>query len=125
MALRTSAQYRDGLRDNRRVVYRGQTVDDVTTFDEFDAAITHSGLAYDIAHLEPDLAVAHDRGEPYTAFYRIPRTTEDIVERGKLIEAVSRLGAGTIVLKEVGSDALFGLLRALGGEGLAGVSSLG
>jgi aromatic ring hydroxylase len=31
---------------------------------------------------------------------------------------VSSLGAGTIVLKEVGSDALFGLLRSLSGESL-------
>jgi 4-hydroxybutyryl-CoA dehydratase/vinylacetyl-CoA-Delta-isomerase len=35
-----------------------------------------------------------------------------------LIEEVSRRGAGTIVLKEVGSDALFALLRSCRGQGL-------
>ncbi|MBM7369008.1 4-hydroxyphenylacetate 3-hydroxylase N-terminal domain-containing protein [Gordonia hydrophobica] len=118
MALRTPQAYRDGLRDGRRVVYRGQHVADVTAFAEFDAAISHSALAYDIARREPDLAVADDGDGPYTAFYRVPRTADDIVERGRLIESLSRLGAGTIVLKEVGSDALFALLRALDGDGL-------
>lgn len=118
MALRTAQQYRDGLRDGRRIVYRGRMVEDVTAFDEFDIAITHSALAYDITESQPDLAVADDGDGPYTAFYRVPRTAQDIVDRGRLIESVSRMGAGTIVLKEVGSDALFALLRALDGDGL-------
>lgn len=121
MGIRTARQYRDGLKDGRRVVYQGRRVDDVTEFAEFaefDTAISHSALAYDIAELEPDLAVADDGDGPYTAFYRVPRTADDIARRGQLIESVCRLGTGTIVLKEVGSDALFGLLRALTGEGL-------
>ncbi len=118
MTLRTSADYRAGLRDERRVFYQGKRVDNVASFGEFDCAITHSGLAFDIAAELPELAVVDDGDGPYTAFYRVPRTGEDIANRGKLIEAVSRMGAGTIVLKEVGSDALFGLLRALTGEGL-------
>ena len=118
MALRTAQAYREGLRDGRRVIYQGRRVDDVAEFGEFDLAITHSSMAYDIADAHPELAVADDGDGPYTAFYRIPRTAEDIVNRGKLIEAVSRMGAGTIVLKEVGSDALFALLRALEGDGL-------
>lgn len=118
MSLRTAAQYRAGLRDNRRVVYRGALVEDVSTFDEFDTAIRHSSLAYDISEMEPDLAVADDGTGPYTAFYRVPRTAADITHRGRLVEEVSRMGAGTIVLKEVGSDALFALLRTLEGEAL-------
>lgn len=39
------------------------------------------------------------------------------MRRGRLIEDVSRRGGGTIVPKEVGSDALFALLRATQGEG--------
>ncbi len=118
MALRNPDQYREGLRDKRTVIYRGQRVEDVTDFDEFRPAIDHSALAYEIASTHPGLAIADDGSGPYTAFYKVPRTTEDIISRGKLIESVSRMGAGTIVLKEVGSDALFGLLRALDGPGL-------
>lgn len=118
MGIRTPEQYWAGLRDKRTVIYQGQRVDDVTEFDEFKPAISHSALAYEIAATHPELAVADDGHGPYTAFYKVPRTAEDIVRRGNLIEAVSRMGAGTIVLKEVGSDALFGLLRALDGQGL-------
>ncbi|WP_413768795.1 4-hydroxyphenylacetate 3-hydroxylase N-terminal domain-containing protein [Rhodococcus pyridinivorans] len=118
MGIRNPEQYWAGLRDKRTVIYRGERIGDVTEFDEFRPAISHSALAYEIATTHPDLAIADDGQGPYTAFYKLPRTTEDIINRGKLIEAVSRMGAGTIVLKEVGSDALFGLLRALDGPGL-------
>lgn len=94
MTLRTSADYRAGLRDERRVFYQGKRVDNVASFGEFDCAITHSGLAFDIAAELPELAVADDGDGPYTAFYRVPRTGEDIANRGKLIEAVSRMGRG-------------------------------
>lgn len=123
MGIRTASQYREGLRDGRNVVYQGRKIDDVTTFPEFDTAISHSGLAYDIAELEPELAIADDGQGPYTASYRVPRTAADIERRGRLIESVCTLGTGTIVLKEVGSDALFGLLRALSGEGLENAKS--
>ncbi|WP_238422171.1 4-hydroxyphenylacetate 3-hydroxylase N-terminal domain-containing protein [Gordonia sp. 'Campus'] len=119
MAIRDPQSYRAGLRDDRRVVYRGERVHDVTTFAEFDDAISHSSLAYAISATHPDLAVADDGEGPYTAFYRVPHTAADITDRGKLIETLSRTGAGTIVLKEVGSDALFALLRVLSGESLA------
>lgn len=123
MGIRTAQQYREGLKDNRRVIYRGKAVPNVTEFAEFDTAIEHSALAYDISRLQPELAVADGPDGPYTGFYRVPRDASEIAARAKLIEAVSRLGAGTIVLKEVGSDALFALLRALSGEGLENARS--
>lgn len=115
--LRTAEEYRAGLRDERKVVYQGRYIDDVSTFPEFDTAIEHSAHAYRIAQDEPELAVAHDDRGAYSAFYRIPRSPEDLVARGRLIESVCRRGAGTIVLKEVGSDAVFGILRAAQGQG--------
>lgn len=118
MSLRTAEQYRKALQDGRRVVYQGEWIRDVTSFTEFNAAIDHSAHAFGISESQPELAVVDDGDGPYTAFYRVPRTAADLVHRGKLIDAVCRLGAGTIVLKEVGSDALFGLLRAAVGEGL-------
>lgn len=117
MALRTAEQYRHGLRDGRTVYYQGQRLEDVEGFEEFDTAIDHSSLAFSISESHPELAVAEHGGSTYSAFYQVPRSREDLVARGRLIEQVSRLGGGTIVLKEVGSDALFGLLRATTGEG--------
>ena len=46
MGLRTSEQYRDGLRDGRRVIYRGQAVKDVASFPPFEAAIDHWAICY-------------------------------------------------------------------------------
>lgn len=119
MALRSAQHYRDGLRDGRRVYYRGQLVDDVVAHPELRPAVDHSAHCYSIADERPDLAVRTNAeiGE-YSAFYHLPKTAEDLRSRGALIEEVSRRGAGTIVLKEVGSDALFALLRATEGDGL-------
>ncbi|MBN9107424.1 MAG: hypothetical protein J0I34_01460 [Pseudonocardia sp.] len=119
MALRTAQQYRDGLVDGRRVYYQGERVTDVTAHPDLRSAVDHSAHCFSIATDLPDLAVRKDAeiGD-HSAFYHLPRTAEDLRARGALIEEVSRRGAGTIVLKEVGSDALFALLRATEGEGL-------
>lgn len=115
MALRTADEYRAGLKDGRRVVYQGQHVD-ATTEPDFVDAINHSALCYDIHDRNPELAVGELDGEPTSAFWLAPTSQEALARRGRLIEEVSRLGGGTIVLKEVGSDALFALLRVTTGE---------
>ena len=56
MALRTAQQYRDGLRDGRRVHYRGEGVADVVARPELRPAVDHSALCYSIADELPDLA---------------------------------------------------------------------
>jgi len=116
VGLRTSEQYRDGLRDGRRVIYRGQAVKDVTSFPPFEAAVDHSAICYDIAASHPDIAIAREGGTQYAAFYAVPWSAQELAGRGRLIQAVSALGAGMITLKEVGSDALFALLKTLSGE---------
>lgn len=118
MAIRSADEYRKGLSDGRRVFYRGRKIDDVVADPELALAVDHSAICYDIAFDRPDLAVTEVDGEQVSAFYVAPSSGEDLVARGALIEEVSRRGAGTIVLKEVGSDALFALLRATEGEGL-------
>ncbi|MFD5492991.1 4-hydroxyphenylacetate 3-hydroxylase N-terminal domain-containing protein [Streptomyces sp. NPDC127091] len=117
MAIRSSEQYRAGLHDGRRVFHRGQQVKDVVEDPELRPAVDHSALCYDLADTHPELAIDVEGGEKFSAFYRIPRSPEDLTHRGRLIEASATAGAGTIVLKEVGSDALFALLRATEGEG--------
>jgi 4-hydroxybutyryl-CoA dehydratase / vinylacetyl-CoA-Delta-isomerase len=118
VAVRSSDQYRKGLSDDRRVFYRGKKISDVYAEPELALAVDHSALCYDIADDRPDLAVTDVDGDPVSAFYVAPTSADDLIRRGALIEEVSRRGGGTIVLKEVGSDALFALLRATTGEGL-------
>jgi Aromatic ring hydroxylase len=119
MGLRTADEYRAGLLDGRRVFYRGERVTDVVGHPELAPAVDHSAHCFSIAAERPDLAVrkSPELGD-YSGFYHLPRSAEDLRARAALIEEVSRRGAGTIVLKEVGSDALFALLRATEGAGL-------
>lgn len=117
MGLRTAVEYTNGLVDGRTVIYQGDKVEDVTAHPELAPAIQHSSLCYSIHDSHPDLAVTEVDGEETSYFWVPPKTTDDLVRRARLIEQVSRLGGGTIVLKEVGSDALFALLRATTGQG--------
>jgi 4-hydroxybutyryl-CoA dehydratase / vinylacetyl-CoA-Delta-isomerase len=120
--IRTADAYRAGLSDGRRVFYRGAAVKDVVADPELRVAVDHSAIAFDLAHdLDPTirrLAVDVVDGEECSAFYAVPRSAEDLTRRSRLIETAARRGSGMIVLKEVGSDALFGLLRSLHGPGL-------
>jgi 4-hydroxybutyryl-CoA dehydratase/vinylacetyl-CoA-Delta-isomerase len=118
MALRTVDEYRSGLADGRSVFYRGQRIKDVVGEPELKLAVDHSALCYQIAESHPELAVVEANGEQISAFYKLPRSRDDLIQRGALIEEVSRQGGGTIVLKEVGSDAMFALIRATTGQGL-------
>ncbi|MEV8613984.1 4-hydroxyphenylacetate 3-hydroxylase N-terminal domain-containing protein [Amycolatopsis sp. NPDC051373] len=85
MGLRTAKEYRDGLRDGRRVFYRGQRVTSVGDHPELTLAVDHSAHCFDIAQSHPELAVA----DGYSAFYRVPRSAEQLRARGELIETVS------------------------------------
>jgi aromatic ring hydroxylase len=114
MGLRTPEQYRESLRDGREVYYRGEKVDDVTTHPVIRKAVEHACIDYQMAE-DPryrDLAVVTDpeTGESYSRFYHIPRNTEDLLQRSRLIAASTREGATLVILiKEIGTDALFAL----------------
>lgn len=118
MALRTADDFRAGLLDGRRVVYRGRPVGDVLADHELRKAVDHSAICFDISFMDDlrDRSVDEEDGEEFSAYFRIPRCAADVERRGRLIEATSALGGGMIVLKEVGTDALLALLRVCEGE---------
>jgi 4-hydroxybutyryl-CoA dehydratase/vinylacetyl-CoA-Delta-isomerase len=122
--LLTADEYRASLQDGRTLWYRGRRIPDILSEPDLRVAVDHAALDYEVGH-DPryrDLAVAKDpdTGSEYSAYYAIPHSPEDLLERARLIETVTGLG-GTLVtlVKEIGSDALFGLLRVLDGEPLA------
>ncbi len=124
MALITPQQYRESLRDGRRVFYRGKRVPDVLAEPELRVGVELAALDYQLAE-EPEhrsLAVASDpdTGETFSAYYRIPRSAEDLLARSKLIELGTRRGSMIPpLIKEIGTDALFALSRVLVGEPLS------
>jgi 4-hydroxybutyryl-CoA dehydratase / vinylacetyl-CoA-Delta-isomerase len=108
--LRSAEEYKESLRDGRRVFYRGDRVEDVTAHDVFRHAVDHASLDYRLAH-DPayrDLAVTDEK---YSRYFQVPRSADDLLARSALIEAATRAGRTLVVLiKEIGTDALFSLL---------------
>jgi 4-hydroxybutyryl-CoA dehydratase/vinylacetyl-CoA-Delta-isomerase len=114
MALRTPEQYVESLRDGRRVYFRGQLVPDVTTHPVISVAVRHASIDYRLAEdsAHRSLCVATDASGDYSAYYRLPASPDDLLKRSALIELATREGATLVVLiKEIGTDALCGLLR--------------
>jgi 4-hydroxybutyryl-CoA dehydratase / vinylacetyl-CoA-Delta-isomerase len=129
MALRTPDQYRKAVAaDGRTLYYRGRRIDDILAEPELRLAVDHAAIDYavaeDPAHRDLAVAVDPDSGDAYSAFYRVPRSADDLIARSRLIELCTGLG-GTLVtlIKEIGSDALFGLMRTLDGEELRRVEA--
>ena len=114
MGLRTPAEYVDSLRDGRTVFYRGERVPDVTVHPVIDKAVRHACVDYEMAE-DPEtreLAVVADEGEPYARYFKVPMSTDDLRLRSRLIEASTARGMTLVPLvKEIGTDALFGLMR--------------
>ena len=114
MALRTADEYLESLRDGRTVYFRGQLVNDVTRHPVIGVAAEHAAIDYRLAHdpAHRDLCVVADEAGEYSRYYQIPRTPDDLLQRSRLIEVATTEGATLVVLiKEIGTDALCGLLR--------------
>ena len=112
MPLMTAEQYVESLRDGRTVWYRGKRVDDVATHPVIGLAVEHAAIDYRMAEdaAERELAVVDGPEGPYSRYYAIPRTPDDLLRRSALIERATALGGTLVVLiKEIGTDALFAL----------------
>ena len=114
MALRTATEYLESLRDGRTVYFRGRRVPDVTEHPVIGVAARHAAIDYQLAHDPAHRAlcvVSNDDGD-YSRYYQIPRTPDDLLKRSELIELATTEGGTLVVLiKEIGTDALCGLLR--------------
>jgi 4-hydroxybutyryl-CoA dehydratase/vinylacetyl-CoA-Delta-isomerase len=116
MGLRTAQQFLDGLRDKREVYYRGKRVPVVPDHEELGVAARHAAIDFELAENPKfrDLAVCQEDGQAYSAYYRIPREAGHLLARSKLIETATTEGATLVLLiKEIGTDALFALRRVL------------
>ena len=114
MPLRTADEYLESLRDGRTVYYRGARVSDVTTHPVIGLAAKHAAIDYTLAHdpAHRDLCVVDDGAGEYSRYYQVPRSADHLMKRRELIELASTEGATLVVLiKEIGTDALAGLLR--------------
>jgi aromatic ring hydroxylase len=114
MPLRTVDAYVNSLRDGRTVFFRGQRVADVTAHPVISVAVQHAAIDYRLAE-DPRhhaLCVIGEGANEYSRYYQVPRSSEDLLKRSELIELATAEGGTLVVLiKEIGTDALCGLLR--------------
>jgi 4-hydroxybutyryl-CoA dehydratase/vinylacetyl-CoA-Delta-isomerase len=112
MGLKTPEQYKQSLRDGRAVFFRGEKVTDVTTHPVIGLAVDHACIDYQMTE-DPawrELAVIKDGAGEYSRYFHLPRNGADLLKRSELIAAATREGATLVVLiKEIGTDALFAL----------------
>jgi len=112
MSLRSPQQYVAALQDGRSVYYRGERVPDVTAHPVIGLAVRHASIDYEMAEdpAHRALAVVSDEAGEYSRYYKLPESSDDLLARSALIEQATALGRTLVVLiKEIGTDALFGL----------------
>src|SRR6266481_6696785 len=98
--MRTGEEYREALRDGRRVWVMGEGwVDDVTTHPATRAMVEEYATWYD-RHFDPawrDLLLAPNAGgEPVPWAYLLPRCGEDLIGMGRSFAKTTFLSAGNI-----------------------------
>jgi 4-hydroxyphenylacetate 3-monooxygenase len=99
--MRTGAEYREALRDGRKVWIMGEGwAEDVTSHPATRAMVEEYGLWYD-RHFDPDwrqvlLAPADAAGERLPWAYILPKSIEDLVGMGRSFAKTTFLSAGNI-----------------------------
>lgn len=88
--LLTGAQYKDSLRDGRRIVYQGESITDVPNHSLFRNSVNLWAELYDAQH-RPETAdvTTHfdaNLGERVSTAWLVPRDREDLDTRRKLLE---------------------------------------
>jgi 4-hydroxyphenylacetate 3-monooxygenase len=111
--MRTGADYREALRDGRKIwVMGGGAVEDVTTHPATRAMVDEYVAWYD-RHLDPAwqdiLLTLAEGGERTPWAFHVPRNTEDLVGMGRSFARTMFLSAGNIT-----HDPAYGNLIALG-----------
>jgi aromatic ring hydroxylase len=111
--VRTSDEFLAGIQDDRTVYYHGERVTDLVGHPVLGICARHAALAFGPAPAgvaEADWAVADGAGGVSSAYYRIPKSTDDLLARARLIEGETRSHLGQFnIVKAVGSDAIFAL----------------
>lgn len=116
MALRTGAQFLEGLRDGRQVWLRGARVE-VTDHPQLAPCARSIAEVYDLQH-DPTLRdlltmPSPATGEPVSLAYLEPRSTRDLQRRRAMIEFLMRRCGGTLGrLPEYMATILMGLYNA-------------
>jgi len=112
MAIRTPEEYRQSLRDGRRVYIFGEKVEDVTTHPILKIGTETAAGDYVLTESSDpqvrDLFVAAhpETGEPISRYFTTPKTPDDIDKRMQMVQRSIRLTGGLPFGKDIGTDCL-------------------
>ena len=123
MPLRTPDEYLHSLADGREVYYRGKRVADVANHPYIGRAAEHAAGLYRLqrdSSFKPPLLCTVD-GRRVSSFYRLCRSSEDLLTRSRLIEETTRAGNGVFnIIQAIGTDAIMALMivsKSIGAKG--------
>ena len=112
MGIRTVEEYKESLRDGRRVYIRGEKVEDITKHPILGVTCDTIAAGYELtASKDPavrDIFVAPhpETGEPVNRYFITPRNKEDLANRTQMIQRSIELIGGLPFGKDIGTDCL-------------------
>lgn len=117
MVVRTGEQYLESLRDGREVWLDGERVEDVTCHPRLAGCARSVAEVYDLQHdpawREVITTPLDSTSERMSVAHLIPRSTEDLQRRRKMVECLMRRCGGTMGrLPEYSATMLQGLIYA-------------
>jgi len=100
MAVRSGAQYLEGLRGGRAVWYGGERVQDVTTHPAFATGARAVAQLYDLQHVpayKDTLTFASPKtGEPVGRSFLMPRYADELIQRRAMLEIWAEVSCGML-----------------------------
>lgn len=112
MGLRTGAEYRQSLHDDRAVYYGGERVDDLVDHPALSISVDHAAVEFEVQHDDPELFTVRRDGRTFSRYFDAIDDGEALQTRRNLIERSTRAADGVFnIIKPIGSDAINTLLR--------------
>ena len=105
--IRTGNEYRESIRDGRKVWIDGEKVDDVTTHPMFKPIVDVRARIYDLAHEDATQKVmtyTDETGELNAIANRLPKTRQDWADKRAAVDLVQREAGG--VVTRVGDETI-------------------
>jgi 4-hydroxybutyryl-CoA dehydratase/vinylacetyl-CoA-Delta-isomerase len=104
--MRSKEDYLNSLKDGRDVYYRGEKVESILDHPVLRVTALHAAKLFSLSRGYFD----EDLKQEVSMYYRVPQTSEDLMERHKLIYETTMACNGIFNISQaIGSDALFSL----------------
>ncbi|GAB4346689.1 MAG: 4-hydroxyphenylacetate 3-hydroxylase N-terminal domain-containing protein [Candidatus Abyssubacteria bacterium] len=116
MALRTVEQFKESLKDGRRVYMFGEKVADVTTHPILKISVETAAGDYALCHMDDPkirelFVIPHPKtGEPMSRYFEPPHTPDDLEKRLQMIGTSIRVTGGLPFGKDIGTDAMYAIM---------------